>query len=49
MLLRTLLVLSNYLLQYTLLKILQLPRNYPLTPFTPVQPNLPSKSSDLRG
>ena len=49
MLLRTLLVLSNYLLQDILLQIHQLPRNYPLTPFIPVQPNLPSKSSDLRG
>ena len=49
MLLRTLLVRSNYLLQDTLLQIRKLPRNYPLTPFTPVQPNLPSKSSDLRG
>ena len=49
MLLRTLLVLSNYLLQDISLQIHQLPRNYQLTPFIPVQPNLPRKSSDLRG
>ena len=49
MLLRTLFSSLDYLLQYTLLYILQLPRNYPLILFTPVQPNLPNKSSDLCG
>ena len=41
---RTLLVLSNYLLlQYTLLKFINYPRNYPLTPINPVQPSYPVK------
>ena len=41
MLLRTLFSPLNFLLQYTLLfKFFKLPRNYPLIPFTPVQPKL---------
>ena len=40
MLLRALIARSNYLIKH---KNSFQPRDYPLTPFTPVQPNLPSK------
>ena len=43
MLLWTLIAHSNYVFQYITISTLFSPRYYPLTPFTPVQPNLPSK------
>ena len=43
MLLRALIAHSNYVRKYITILILFSPRYYPLTPFTPVQPNLPSK------
>ena len=39
----------SFILSQSTFKLFSVPRNYPLTPFTPVQPNLPSKSSDLCG
>ena len=43
MLLRALIAHSNYVCKYITILTPFFPRYYPLTPFTPVQPNLPSK------
>ena len=43
MLLWTLIAHSNYVCKHITILTLFSPRYYPLTPFTPVQPNLPSK------